>query len=526
MNEVTLSKLVPGTTKKPIWTRMGASVVGFLHDGFGFSDKLFVCAFIVLLAIYLQPFFAFRYLPMQDLPAHLAVVRVWSDLGTDSVLGQTYAARDTHAPYLVVYGLLRLLSQIVSLQIAGKLVLVGYALALPLSVAYTLRSFGRDPRLSLLSFAFIFNRQFVLGFLSSMVSIPLLVFTIGLLKRYLDAPSMRREVTLAMVVIVLYFTHGLAALGFAIAGPVVFFLHVRSIKETLRRSLFVIPSLAVFAFGALRSSSPKGFVGHYSPFYTNIAELGHWAIDVLHSDVDDYALMAIVATLVICAATMPQRRIRVQRSFVMGVAGIALLIAFFFLPSHVSQPIDHWGTGGRVVIPGFLLLLGLPSIDFRGARTLLLFPALIVMLAGRVQLGRAMADFHRQAEPIDDVLAALPADKRVMCLVYEKEHPAFEASPFWHFLTYYQVQKGGATSDGLVNEGTPIQWRAAPLPSLSPHQAYSAFKYSEMGASFDYFLVLWPAKLAPQNSFPGAGNNVRLVKRNGRFAAYQNIQRP
>ena len=92
------------------------------------------------------------------------------------------------APYLVVYSLLRVLGHIVSLDVAGEMVLVGYALGLPLAVAYALRSFGRDARLSLLAFALIFNRQFVLGFLSSLFAIPLFIFIIGLLKRYLDSP--------------------------------------------------------------------------------------------------------------------------------------------------------------------------------------------------------------------------------------------------------------------------------------------------------------------------------------------------
>ena len=48
------------------------------------------------------------------------------------------------------------------------------------------------------------------------------------------------------------------------------------------------------------------------------------------------------------------------------------------------------------------------------------------------------------------------------------------------------MRKGGASSDGFVNEDTPVQWRDEPLPNLSPHVAASAFKYAEMGSSFDY----------------------------------------
>ena len=511
------------SSKKSILARIGSWAANFLQDDLGFSDKLFGLVFAILGVVYLVPFFAFEYLPMQDMPVHLAVVRIWSEAGSNSVLGQTYVPRDSFSPYLVVYGLLRLLSHVVSLHVAGKMVLIGYALLLPLSVAYALRSFGRDPRLSLLAFAFIFNRQFVLGFLSSLFAIPLFVFIIGLLKRYLDAPTLRREVTLAFLVVMLYFTHGLAALCFAIAGPIVFFLHVWHPKQILRRSLFVWPALGICILWALRSSKGKPFVGEFYSFTKNMSELGHWAVNVLQADVDDYGLVAIVATLLATAAIVPKQRIRVARSHAMAVAGIGLLTAFFFLPAHIMQPLDHWGTGGRVVIPGFLLLLGLPSIDFRGARALLLVPALSVMLYARVQLGRAMADFDAQARHIDAVIAEMPPDQRVMCLVYQKEHPAFEASPFWHFLAYYQVRKGGASSDGFVNEDTPIQWRTAPLPSLNPHIAASAFKYAEMGSSFDYFLVLWGEKSVPQYSFPGAGKNVRLVAKSGRFAAYENL---
>ncbi|MBK9264948.1 MAG: hypothetical protein IPM54_34845 [Polyangiaceae bacterium] len=505
--------------------RIHAWALTFLRDDLGFADKLFAIVFVLLLVVYLYPIFAFKYLPMQDMPAHLAIVRIWSEIGTDSVLGQTYAARETHSPYIVTYGLLRLLSHVVSLHDAGKIVLFGYAASLPLSVAYTLRGFGRDPRLSLLAFAFIFNRQFVLGFFSSLVSIPLVIFGIGLLKRYLDAPSLRREATLAAFVVLLYFTHGLAALCFAIAAPIVFFSHEWRPLRILRRSLFVLPSLAIFLLWARRSSSGKPFAAHFSSVTANMVELVNWSINVLRGDTDEYVLVAVVATILLCAAFVARRPIRVRRSFSMAAAGIGLLTAFFLLPSHISQPIDHWGTGGRVVIPGLLLLLGLPSIDLRGIRIALLIPALTVMLAGHAKLGKAMADFDRQARHLDTVIAAMPADKRVMCLVYQKEHPAFEASPFWHFLTYYQVQKGGATSDGLVNESTPVKWRGAPLPSLFPHVASTAFKYADVGSSFDLFLVLWPEKTEPSSSFPGARHNVRLLAKSGRFAVYENVGR-
>ena len=156
-----------------------------------------------------------------------------------------------------------------------------------------------------------------------------------------------------------------------------------------------------------------------------MSELGHWAVNVLHADIDDYGLVAIVATLVATAAMVPQKRIRVPRSYGMALAGIGLLTAFFFLPAHMWQPLEHWGTGGRVVIPGFLLLLGLPSIDFRGARALLLVPALTVMLFARVELGRAMADFDRQSRHLDAVIAAMPADQRVMCLGVPKGTSGF-----------------------------------------------------------------------------------------------------
>jgi hypothetical protein len=67
----------------------------------------------------------------------------------------------------------------------------------------------------------------------------------------------------------------------------------------------------------------------------------------------------------------------------------------------------------------------------------------------------------------------------------------------------------------------PVQFRRPPTPAPF-YQNPREFNYAVHGRHYDYFLTVFPAEENIGNSFPGAGANVQLIKKNGRFAVYQN----
>ena len=46
-------------------------------------------------------------------------------------------------------------------------------------------------RVTLLGFAFVYNTSFVYGFIANVLALPLFLWSLGLLKRYLDRPTLR-----------------------------------------------------------------------------------------------------------------------------------------------------------------------------------------------------------------------------------------------------------------------------------------------------------------------------------------------
>ena len=76
-----------------------------------------------------------------------------------------------------------LLAKMFPVEVAGKLILTLYCIALPLSVRYMMRSFGNQSLMWMISVLLLFNVSFVNGNIAFLAGCPLLFFAIGLLEK-------------------------------------------------------------------------------------------------------------------------------------------------------------------------------------------------------------------------------------------------------------------------------------------------------------------------------------------------------
>jgi hypothetical protein len=486
------------------------------------ADLPLTILFALLAVIHLVPLLAVRHLPFQDLPAHLALVEAWRNVEAPNLLGSYYAPGPVMSPYITYYGALRVLGAVMPLGVANHLLLAGYVLALPLALGYTLGRFGRDKRYALLGFAFVYNTPLIFGFVSNALAIPLLIFTLGFEKEYLDRPKILKEILLALCVAALYFTHALVFLVFACAAPVIFFAQTHRPLAILRRCLFVLPTLGIGIYWTITTTKSSGFDGEFFDIAKNLAQFPYWINNVLVGNADEVALLLVGASWLICLLLRSGAEELPRASWSLAASVIVVLVVFLALPAHARKPDYHWATNMRLILPAALLLLSVPVARLTRWRLLALAPACVGMLYASWHVFVGFREYDAAVRPLDTVLRSLPRDKRVLGLVYEPKDSVHTGYPFRHVLLEATVQRGALMPHSFASDYTPVV-RERPAPPAFEYSRPKDFSYRVYGRYYDYFVTLMPPNQQPGPTFPGAGGEVRLVTRSGRFALYENV---
>jgi hypothetical protein len=233
--------------------------------------------FGLLVIVHLVPIWAFTYFPSQDGPAHLGnVVAINEYLASSEGIFRDYyrvnpAINANWLSHLVLLGFL----QLFPILIAEKLLLTTYVVLFPFSVRFALAAIRPEATaLAFLSFPFIYNLAFHMGFYNFCLSLPLFFFMIGAYVAVRGRMSRRLVAWLIPLATVLYFAHvisfGLALLSLstlAVWFTLYEFLRERGAASDAVRGLlgglarraveiFVLflPGL-VFAFGLASSRS-------------------------------------------------------------------------------------------------------------------------------------------------------------------------------------------------------------------------------------------------------------------------------
>src|SRR2546427_18897 len=107
-----------------------------------------------------------RFLPLPELPGVLEPIAIWHRLGNPAWhQAPFYAAHPLPVPPIAYQLPVHLLAYLVPVEIANKLLLTAYALALPLALLLFARRLHRDPWLSLFAFPLVFSAAFAQGLL-------------------------------------------------------------------------------------------------------------------------------------------------------------------------------------------------------------------------------------------------------------------------------------------------------------------------------------------------------------------------
>jgi len=166
--------------------------------------------FVVLIFVHLLPIWLFQYFPSQDGPAHIYNSNVLHEyyFPERSLFREYYIINQQLVPNWFSQIVLAALMYIMSPFVAEKMLLSGYIILLPISMRYALQAIRPDTKfLAFLSFPFIYNFMFHMGFYNYSYGLPMFFFVVGYWLRCQKGFTLRNTTTLCFLSLLLYFCH-------------------------------------------------------------------------------------------------------------------------------------------------------------------------------------------------------------------------------------------------------------------------------------------------------------------------------
>jgi hypothetical protein len=140
--------------------------------------RAFWFLFAGLALVALLPVFWYRFFAAVDYPTHLSIIRVLRLYFEDSERFRAAYGTRLLQPYWGFYLPALLLSTIMSIDLAGKIVLAATCLAMPVAVLRVLVSERLDPRPALLAFPLVYCFSFQWGFVPFMAGLALALLSL------------------------------------------------------------------------------------------------------------------------------------------------------------------------------------------------------------------------------------------------------------------------------------------------------------------------------------------------------------
>jgi hypothetical protein len=487
--------------------------------------------------------------PMTDLPDHAAQIALLRALRDPAF---TYAADlqiNWLTPYWLGYVLAYVLTPLVGILAACRLILTIALAALPLTTALILDETGLDRRWSLLVIPSMYGFSYHWGFFTFIVAAPLGLLFVWLILREArqpDPPTPGRALTLAAMSIVLFFCHAFICAFFGIIGVAVLLASSRRVPDAFRRVLPLTAVLPVVAlWSAYAAHNPHAFsattwdLNWFSTsdaYYGLMARThGDWSSEIgagwgrltgifprllgslpsLSTTLIGTALLA----LPLIAGARPTRRLTRWLPLLVCVATL------LFAPSLMLGIAYTYQRFTVFLVPAWLIALDPPESRMVPRWT---WPTCGLLAAAWIAVVTANAiAYEAESAGFPEILARMQPGERALSLIWDRDSPGTIAPPFLHYPVWYAALRGGIVDPSATGTlAVPVSYR----PDREPiARASSAFEWTpghftwqtHEGDRYRYFVVRAATDVGP-SLLPGT----RLVHHVHRWWLYEQPRNP
>jgi hypothetical protein len=494
-------------------------------------------------------FWAFDALPFMDLPAHAGLIALRHRFAT-SPFEQRYYIFDPHiGPYTVFRELAELFTRVIGPLGAVRLLATLPVVATPFAVSYARRRLHGDasPTFPFLALCLCFNLMTLFGFASYLLGVAVLIVTLTswlLLLADVDArvPTLRREVTVMMLALLLFITHGDAFVTFLPLAAICTLATGDRFRRILRgRALIPAVTFAAYVAWIERASAvPAGSIRSVHDdvgivFQGVLDKLSLLITPTLMTRTGIDALVGIaIWTMTVLGVVLTVRDARdehsetplAQRRHVLALVAcmVVTMVAFLGLP----HAIRWFGfVDGRLVL--VVALLGLMTIRLEALkarpRLLAAFDRMPPFLAATIVLLALGASwrFQREAAGFHAVLANVPAETRLLNLPLDPNSEVFAGHPFVHYDKLVVADRPVLVSDVWLHQGTALFSRpenpAVRLPKSYLEADLKTIVWSDyVLQDWDYVLI----RTRPEGTQPYAPPLLTLVSHEGGWWLFRN----
>lgn len=430
---------------------------------------LFDLAFAALAVLAAVPLWLVKYPPIEDLPQHLAAIRVLHDFHDPALhFSEYFVLHLGHTQYLAYYLAADVLAYVFGVVLANTVLISAAIIATPYAMRGLMRALGRDERLALFVLPLTWNAHLILGFLNFVAAIPLALAGLALAVNLRRRWSTRRALLLAVVAVVTFYTHvvpfGFLGLGAALVAIEGFDL--QALRRTFKRWLTLGPAVVAVVVwfqtspagqSTLRAASLSKHAGgprpQFIPWMDALRQAPDWLTNVLWSRVDD-RLLIVWGLLVLLAIGLgagaratdyaPTEDDVLRGSLTRRIALLAPLAALFYF----VMPTGYgwiWPINARFPLLALIFLIPVLPAQRRAGSLLVLGGVAVVALLSFNAIGRAFQHFEKdEVGALDEAIAQIPKGSRVAGLIFDRGSREVRFAPFLHSVAWYQVKRGGA----------------------------------------------------------------------------------
>ncbi len=181
---------------------------------------LALAAALVTLQVILSPLAASRYVPMTDLPFHVAQGAVFRHYWDPSChFHEQFVLRPLAIPYMAINALVASAMLVLPPLLAIKVTLAVLLMMVPGGLALLFHGAKKSPLLGLLGLGMCWGNLTHWGFVNYVAALGLFSGVLGVTLLVLDRPTRGRKVALALLLVALFFTH-IFRFPFAVAGVI------------------------------------------------------------------------------------------------------------------------------------------------------------------------------------------------------------------------------------------------------------------------------------------------------------------
>jgi hypothetical protein len=504
-------------------------------------DRRFGIAFALMALATILPLWIARRLPLLDLPNHLSSITVWHYYNDPKWnFAPYYQLNLVPLPYWAHYYTVHLLTYVTgSVELANRIFLTAYALAVPAAALLFCRRFSRSHWLALFTFPLVWNFNLADGFIAYCAGFASVPLALVLVDRYAERPSWRGALAVILVGSLTYFFHLLSYALFLTCAGLLVLVQRRPFAPRLLglRALPVLSCAGVglWALGHANrmnfhrvTGAPRELVR--DPLWQTLQQMPERLLNFLPARADDWMLVVMAAAWLALAVTAARARGLDEEpadprgpwhSWGVEICMLGALALYLLAPRSMRLPFYWHMINGRFVVAfAFFAVLTLRGpID--GWRRLWLLPVIVAHFVYMGALCRAFVLFNRHAWGLDRLIAEIPRGTQVLTLMLPPLYePELTVSAFNQFPSYVQIRRGGYNHYNFA-EGFPLRYKhMLPAPGWSHAES---FRWEAHARGWDYFLTFREGWEVEPMKVPLADGRVRLVDKQGEWRLYQKM---